>query len=109
MKTYADQLLALLTQIPGSVAEKDLPQLERAATGFQHLLRLVQSHAAGSRINTLYYYQRLNDIESALYEAKYGHDQKQRNAAVKNAKKELASGIKDLVGFINGQTTALNN
>lgn len=109
MKTYADQLSALLTKIPDSVAEEDLPQLEAAATEFQHLLKQVQNHEAGSRINTLYYYQRLKDIESSLYAAKYGRDQKQRDAAFKKAKKELTSGIKDLVGFIKGHTTSSTN
>lgn len=106
MKTYADQLKALLNQIPDSVAEEDLPQLEETATGFQHILKSVQHHESGSGINTLYFYQHLKDIESALYDAKYGNDQKQRNAAFKKAKKELASGIEDLVRFINRHTNS---
>jgi hypothetical protein len=104
MKTYADQLQALLKQIPGSVEEGDLPQLEKAATGFQHVLKLVQHHESGSGINTLYFYQHLQDIESALYQAKYGNNQKQRDAAFKKAKKELAAGIEDLIRFINRHT-----
>lgn len=106
MRSYADQLSALLTQIPGSVAEEDLPRLEEVATGFQHLLKLVQHHEAGSRINTLFFYQHLKDIESALYGAKYGRDQKQRATAIKKAKKELVSGIEDLIRFINGRTAS---
>lgn len=106
MKSYAEQLQSLLKQIPDTVAEEDLPQLEEAATGFQHILKLVQHHESGSRINTLYFYQHLKDIESALYNAKYGNDQKQRNASFKKAKKELASGIEDLVRFINRHTSS---
>lgn len=106
MNAYIDQLLALSGQIPQSIAEEDLPRLAEATTGFHHLFKQVQSHAAGSRINTLYYYQRLRHIESALFEAKYGHDQKQRDAAFKKAKKELAAGIEDLIGFINRHTTS---
>lgn len=74
--------------------------MEEAATGFQHILKEVQHHKEGSGINTLYFYQHLEDIESALYEAKYGNSQKQRDAAFKKAKKELLSGIKDLTAFI---------
>lgn len=106
MNAYIDQLVALSGQIPDSIAEEDLPRLEEAATGFQQLFKLVQSHKAGSGINTLYYYQRLKHIESALFEAKYGHGQKQRDAAFKKAKKELTAGIKDLTGFINRHTTS---
>ena len=86
MQTYADQLQALIKQIPDSVAEEDLPQLEAVATGFQHLLKLVQQHETGSGINSLYFYRHLEHIEAALYEAKYGNDQRQRNAAFKKAK-----------------------
>lgn len=106
MKAYADQLLALLTQIPTSVAEEDLHQLKGAATGFQHLLWQVQNHESGSRINTLYFYQHQKDIESALYGSRYGRDQPQRNAAFKKAKKELTSGIKDLIAFIEGHSAS---
>lgn len=100
MNPYTEQLLALAQQIPDSVAEENLPQLEEAATGFQHLLRQVQEDAARYPINILYYYRRLKHIESALYEAKYGRDQKQRDAAFKKAKKELAGGIEDLSGLV---------
>lgn len=48
MKTNTDQLKALLKQIPDSVAEEALPQLEAAATGFQHVLKLVPHHETGA-------------------------------------------------------------
>lgn len=109
MHTYIDQLMALSRQIPESIAEEDLPRLEEAATGFQHLFKQVKSHAAGSGINTLYYSQRLKHIESALFEAKYGRDQKQRDTAFKRAKRELAAGIGDLIGFIKSHTPSSSN
>lgn len=106
MKSYADQLQSLLKQIPDTVAEEDLPQLEAAATGFQHVLKRVHHHESGSGINTHYFYQHLKDIESALYNAQYGNDQKQRNASFKKAKKERASGIEGLVRFVNRHTNS---
>lgn len=109
MHTYIDQLVALSKQIPESIAEEDLPRLEEATTGFHHVFSRVKRHAAGSGINALYYAQRLKHIESALFEAKYGHDQKQRDSAFKRAKRELAAGIGDLIGFIKSHTTSSSN
>lgn len=106
MNAIIDQLIALSKQIPESFAEEDLPRLSEATTSFHHLFNQVQSHPAGSRINTLYYYQQIRHIEAALYDAKYGHDQKRRDASFKKAKRELAAGIEDLIGFIKSHDTS---
>jgi predicted component of type VI protein secretion system len=103
MKTYTDQLTALLQKIPASIAEEDLPQLEEAATEFQQLLKQVH-HQEGYTLNTQYYYGRIKHIEDALFDAKYGRDQKRRDSSFRKAKQELASGIEALLQLIRDTT-----
>lgn len=99
MNTYSDQLTALVDKIPDSIAEEDLPQLGEVATEFQQVLKEVH-HEEAYKHDTQYYYERVKHIESALYEAKYGRDQKQRDAAFRKAKQELSSGIAALLRLI---------
>lgn len=103
MKTYTDQLTALVQKIPASVAEEDLPQLEEAATEFQQLLKQVH-HREGYTHNTQYYYGRIKHIEDALFDAKYGRDQKQRDSSFRKAKQELTSAIEALLQLIKDTT-----
>ena len=101
MASYNTRLHTLLEQIPSSVSEEELSKLEQVATEFEQILKMVHHHNSDLKEKTQYYYERITDIESGLYKAKYGRDQKQRDQSFKKTKEEIKDGIAALAKIVS--------
>lgn len=96
-------LVALQENLPKIYSEEALKDLEQYVTRYKEILNHI-ADTADPKNHTLYSQERVDAIELALRDAKYGHSENQRAKAYTEAKAVTEEGIEAILFHLNNNS-----